>query len=214
MTDILKKYFPNLTSAQFSQFEKLIPLYTEWNTKINVISRKDIDNLALHHVLHSLSIAKVIQFKKGTKVLDIGTGGGFPGIPLAIMFPDTQVILVDSIKKKIRVVESVVDALDLKNATVQWKRAENVSGKYHFIISRAVSYLKTLYTWTQNKISQEQFNDLKNGLLNLKGGDITDEINSLKSSVNGEQRIIHTYHISDFFEEDYFKEKWLVYVQG
>ncbi len=166
----------------------------------------------LNHVLHSLSIAKVIQFRPGTKVLDIGTGGGFPGIPLAIMFPEVQFHLVDSTKKKIGVVEEVISALQLKNATAEWNRAENISGKYHFVVSRAVSYLKTLYMWSKNKISDVQFNNLQNGLLNLKGGDITDEIESLKSSVHSTQCTVHCYSISNFFEEEYFNEKWVVYV--
>lgn len=206
MTDLIKKYFPNLSPAQLLQFEQLLPLYTEWNAKINVISRKDIEQLYLHHVLHSLSIAKVMQFKPGTKVLDIGTGGGFPGIPLAILFPDAQFHLVDSIKKKIRVVEEVKEALQLKNVTAEWKRVEEVSGQYHFVVSRAVSYLKTLYTWSQNKISKEQFNDFPNGLLVLKGGDLNEELDALDVPSQ-------LFPISDFFEEEYFKEKWVVYVK-
>ncbi len=207
MIDLIKKYFPDLSPKQVKQFEQLLPLYTEWNAKINVISRKDIEHLYLHHVLHSLSIAKVIQFKPGTKVLDIGTGGGFPGIPLAILFPEVQFHLVDSIKKKIRVVEEVINALELSNATAEWKRAEEVSGQYHFVVSRAVSYLKTLYTWSQNKICKQQFNDLKNGLLVLKGGDLDEELDALDVPSQ-------LFPISDFFEEEYFKEKWVVYVKG
>jgi 16S rRNA (guanine527-N7)-methyltransferase len=172
-----------------------------------VISRKDIEHLYLHHVLHSLSIAKVIQFKPGTKVLDIGTGGGFPGIPLAIMFPDSQFHLVDSIKKKITVVQAVIDALGLKNATAEWNRAENVSGKYHFVTSRAVNYLKTLYTWSKKKISDEQFNDFKNGLLVLKGGDLNDELDSMDT-------LPQLYLIKSFFKEEYFDEKWVVYMKS
>lgn len=148
-----------------------------------------------------------MQFKRGTKVLDIGTGGGFPGIPLAILFPEVKFHLVDSIKKKIRVVEEVTNALELSNATAEWKRAEEVSGQYHFVVSRAVSYLKTLYTWSQNKISKEQFNDLPNGLLVLKGGDLNEEIDALDVP---SQR----FPINDFFEEEYFKEKYVVYAQS
>lgn len=207
MTALIKKHFPNLSPNQVKQFEQLLPLYTEWNAKINVVSRKDIEHLYLHHVLHSLSIAKVIQFKAGTKVLDIGTGGGFPGIPLAILFPEAQFHLVDSIKKKIRVVEEIITTLELKNATAEWKRAEEVSGQYHFVVSRAVSYLKTLYTWSQNKISKQQFNDFKNGLLALKGGDLADELDAVDAKPE-------LFPINNFFEEDYFKEKWVVYVNA
>jgi len=203
---LIRKYFTNLASTQQYQFEQLLPLYKEWNDKINVISRKDIEHFYLHHVLHSLSIAKVIQFKPGTKVLDIGTGGGFPGIPLSIMFPDSNFHLVDSIRKKIQVVQEVIHALKLKNATAEWNRAENVSGKYHFITSRAVSHLKTLYNWSKKKVSKGQFNDLDNGLLNLKGGDLTDELEALDVKAQ-------LYPISNFFEEEYFKEKWVVYIK-
>ncbi len=212
--ELIYKYFPKLSSRQREQFEMLLPLYSDWNEKINVISRRDIENLYEHHVLHSLSIAKVIQFKPGTKVLDIGTGGGFPGIPLAIIFPETNFHLVDSIKKKISVVEAVAADLDLKNVTTEWNRVESISGKYHFIVSRAVSYLRTLYTWSKSKISNEQFNDLKNGLLNLKGGDIMDEIETLKSSISSGQPYIQSFPVSDFFIEEYFREKWVVYVEG
>lgn len=189
-----------------------MPLYTEWNAKINVISRKDVRHLYLHHVLHSLSIAKVIQFAPETKVLDIGTGGGFPGIPLAIMFPEAKFHLVDSVKKKIRVVQEVINAVGLKNAAAEWNRAEEVSGQYHFVVSRAVSYLKTLYTWSKDKISDEQFNKLPNGLLTLKGGDIADEIDSLKSSLHGTQCTVHSYPLREFFKEEYFTDKLIVYV--
>jgi len=205
--ELIRKYFPALSPTQLSQFEQLLPLYTGWNAKINVISRKDIEHLYLHHVLHSLSIAKVIQFQPGTKVLDIGTGGGFPGIPLAILFPDAQFHLTDSIKKKIRVVQEVKNALQLKNATAEWKRAEEVSGQYHFVVSRAVSYLKTLYTWSRDKISKEQFNELPNGLLVLKGGDINDELDAM-------EKLPQLFPVSDFFKEDYFREKWVVYLKG
>ncbi|GIV33042.1 MAG: ribosomal RNA small subunit methyltransferase G [Chitinophagales bacterium] len=208
------KYFPQLTARQKEQMELLQPLYSEWNDKINVISRKDIDNLYTHHVLHSLSIARVIQFKSGTKILDIGTGGGFPGIPLAILFPEARFHLVDSVKKKIMVVEAVTHALELKNVTAEWNRVENISGSYHFVVSRAVSYLKTLYTWSRNKLSNEHFNDLKNGLLSLKGGDILDEIEALKLSISDNQPYIQTYAIHDFFKEEYFLDKWIVYVEG
>ena len=211
--DLSKKHFPDISTVQQHQFEQLLPLYTEWNAKINVISRKDIKHLYLHHVLHSLSIAKVIQFAPGTKVLDIGTGGGFPGIPLAILFPDAHFHLVDSVKKKIRVVEEVISALQLKNADAEWKRAEDVSGKYHFVVSRAVSYLKTLYTWSRNKVSDEQFNPLRNGLLVLKGGDISDEIAALETSEHVSDSAIRTFPIGDFFHEDYFNEKCVVYVE-
>ncbi|HXH17637.1 MAG TPA: 16S rRNA (guanine(527)-N(7))-methyltransferase RsmG [Chitinophagales bacterium] len=195
------------------QFRQLFPLYTGWNSTINVISRKDIGQLYLHHVLHSLSIAKVIQFKPGTNVLDVGTGGGFPGIPLAILFPDSQFHLVDSVKKKIKVVEDVIGSLQLKNATSEWTRAEDVAGKYHFVVSRAVCELETLFIRMREKISGEQFNSLKNGLLVLKGGDLTEEIESLRKAAHHAPCSVRQFAIRDFFEEDYFREKWVVHVE-
>ena len=204
--DVVTKYFPDLSKKQLHQFRQLQPIYESWNSRINVISRKDVQHLYLHHVLHSLSIAKVIQFAPGTTVLDIGTGGGFPGIPLAILFPETQFHLTDSIKKKIIVAEAVWKEIGLVNVTTEWNRAENLHGKYHFAVSRAVAELKTLFTWIQKKISKEQINTLPNGLICLKGGDVTAEIAALGAKVN-------RYAIHDFFEEDFFNEKWILHVE-
>ncbi len=204
---LISEYFPELSDVQNQKIKRLFPLYEKWNAQINVISRKDLEQLYLHHVLHSLSIAKVIQFAPDTNVLDIGTGGGFPGIPLAIFFPEVRFHLVDSIGKKIKVVENIIEELELKNATAQWTRAEEVAGQYHFVVSRAVSYLKTLFTWSQKKISEEQFNTLKNGLLVLKGGDIQDELQALDVPAT-------IYPISDYFKEEFFHEKFVVHVES
>ncbi|MBQ5721142.1 MAG: 16S rRNA (guanine(527)-N(7))-methyltransferase RsmG, partial [Bacteroidaceae bacterium] len=167
--ELIKKYFKNLTPEQTAQFEKLDELYHDWNAKINVISRKDIDNLYEHHVLHSLGIAEVINFKPGTKIMDLGTGGGFPGIPLAIMFPQCQFHLVDSIGKKIKVCTEVAQALNLTNVTTEWTRAENIGEKYHFVVSRAVMPLADLVKIIRKNIAKEQLNALPNGLICLKG---------------------------------------------
>ncbi|MCC8173359.1 MAG: 16S rRNA (guanine(527)-N(7))-methyltransferase RsmG, partial [Odoribacter sp.] len=168
--DLLLSYFPNLTEKQQQQFSQLESLYREWNEKINVISRKDIDELSIHHVLHSLSIASVIQFKAGTKIMDVGTGGGFPGIPLAIMFPESEFLLVDSIGKKIKVVNGVAEALGLKNVRAEQVRVEQVKEKFDFIVSRAVTAFPAFMKLVRNKISSDSFNELKNGILYLKGG--------------------------------------------
>lgn len=197
-------YFPSLDAQQRQQLAELYPLYVEWNAKINVVSRKDIQHLYLHHVLHSLSIAKVCPFLPGTDVLDIGCGGGFPGIPLAILFPKTQFYLVDSVGKKIRVVQAVAEALDLKNIRAEHIRAEKVKGKYDFAISRAVAPLKTLYQWSRNKIKVKSQHALFNGLLCLKGGNLQQEMQ--EAGVN-----YATYPINDYFEEVYFREKYVVY---
>ena len=203
--EIIKSYFPEISEKQFRQFEMLAPLYTEWNDKINVISRKDIDNIFIHHVLHALGIAKVIQFKSGTKVMDVGTGGGFPGIPLAIMFPEADFHLVDSIGKKITVVKAIAEACELKNVKAMQIRAEEVNEKYDFIVSRAVTRLKPFYAWVRDKKKLVSFNTLDNGILYLKGGDLEGELNELKKP--------HAlYSLSDYFKEDFFETKKVVYV--
>ena len=203
--ELITKYFPGLSEKQLHQFAQLAPLYKEWNEQINVISRKDIDLLYERHILHSLGIAKVMAFKPGTRVMDIGTGGGFPGIPLAILFPETTFLLIDSIGKKIKVVQEVSQAIGLTNLTAVHGRAEEVDEKFHFIVSRAVTRLKPFFGWTKNKYSAEQFNDLKNGILYLKGGDLAEEIQELNKPVQ-------QYNLSDFFAEEFFETKKVLYV--
>lgn len=202
---LIKKYFPDITEKQVEQFDKLLPLYQEWNEKINVVSRKDIENLMLHHVLHSLAIAKFLPFRPGTEVLDVGTGGGFPGIPLAILFPETSFLLVDSIGKKIKVVEGVVEALGLSNVQAKHMRAEDVDQDFEFIMSRAVTRLTPFYYWVKQKISPNHFHTQRNGLLLLKGGDLTEEIAELEKKVK-------VVDLTSYFEEDFFETKKLVYV--
>ena len=204
-TAIIKKYFPDITEQQENQFGQLLPLYKEWNEKINVVSRKDIENLLLHHVLHSLSIAKFLPFRPGTEVLDVGTGGGFPGIPLAILFPETQFLLVDSIGKKIKVVEGVAEALELSNVQARHMRAEDVDQDFEFIVSRAVTRLTPFYYWVKNKISPNHFHTQRNGLLLLKGGELTEEIAELGKKVK-------VTDLTSYFKEDFFDTKKLVYV--
>lgn len=198
------KYFPDLTELQISQFEQLGDLYKEWNAKINVISRKDIEELYLRHVLHSLGIAKVQAFEPGSKVLDVGTGGGFPGIPLAILFPETQFQLVDSIGKKIKVVQGVVDALQLQNVKADVMRAENVKGEFDFIVSRAVTSMPDFVKWIRNKVSKNQNHALKNGVLYLKGGDLTEELSVFTTT--------QLYNLSDYFEDEFFETKKVVHL--
>ena len=203
--DIILKYFPDLTAKQVEQFSQLQDLYADWNEKINVISRKDMDKFYIHHVLHSLGIAKVMGFQPGTKILDIGTGGGFPGIPLAILFPDTHFHLVDSIGKKITVVKEVAKALKLSNVEAQQARAESLVRKYDFVISRAVTRMINFYPWVKGKIKREDFNEFQNGILYLKGGDVDEEMEELDKSYV-------TYHLSDYFKEDFFETKKVVYM--
>lgn len=207
MSDVslITKYFPSLTEKQLQQFEQLQELYSFWNSQINVVSRQDIENLYEKHVLHSLGIAKVMKFKPGTEILDVGTGGGFPGIPLAILFPDSQFHLVDSIGKKIKVVTEVSQAIGLKNLTTQHERAENVANDYDFIVSRAVTRLKPFYGWIKDKVTKNQFNDLRNGILYLKGGDLSEELEEF----GGEYE---QYNLAEYFTEDFFETKKVVYV--
>jgi 16S rRNA (guanine527-N7)-methyltransferase len=202
---LVKKYFPEITEQQEAQFDQLLPLYKEWNEKINVVSRKDIENLMLHHVLHSLAIAKFLPFRPGTEVLDVGTGGGFPGIPLAILFPETQFLLVDSIGKKIKVVEGVAESLGLSNVQAKHMRAEDVDQDFEFIVSRAVTRLTPFYYWVKNKISPNHFHTQRNGLLLLKGGELTEEIAELGKKVK-------VTELTSYFKEDFFETKKLVYV--
>lgn len=203
--DIILKYFPDLTDTQKEQFAALYDLYTDWNCKINVISRKDITNLYEHHVLHSLGIAKVIQFKPGTSVMDLGTGGGFPGIPLAILFPDTKFHLVDSIGKKVRVATEIANAIGLKNVTTRHCRAEEEKQLFDFVVSRAVMPLTDLLKIIRKNISSEQHNALPNGLICLKGGELDREVMPVKH-----QTIVTD--LKDFFSEEFFETKKVVYV--
>lgn len=202
--EFIQKYFHGLTDQQLTQFAKLQELYQDWNLKINVVSRKDIDELYLRHVLHSLGIAKVIQFLPGSKVMDVGTGGGFPGIPLAILFPETQFHLVDSIGKKIKVVNEVAEGLGLKNVKTTHGRVEEVKDTYDFIVSRAVAQMETFVNWTKGKISKQQKHPLKNGILYLKGGDLTEEL-ALYTTAK-------IYDLPSFFEEEFFDTKKVVHL--
>lgn len=203
---ILQKYFPNLTKQQQDQFARLFDLYKDWNEKINVISRKDIDNLYLHHVLHSLAIAKVIHFRPGTHILDVGTGGGFPGIPLAIMFPDSAFTLIDSIRKKVGVADAIAKAIGLENTEIFQRNAMEEKCKYDFVVSRAVSHIDDLVKWTKKNIAATPHNSLPNGILCLKGGDLSNELKKYAKRSD-------TWALSDMFEEDYFESKYVVYVQ-
>lgn len=199
-------YFPGLTAEQLEQYRMLDELYRDWNSKINVISRKDIDNLYERHVLHSLGIAQVANFRDGTRIMDLGTGGGFPGIPLAIMFPNAHFHLLDSVGKKIRVCQEIVGALGLQNVTTQWARAEEVKERFHFVVSRAVMPLADLVKIVRKIISPEQFNALPNGLICLKGGELEHEIMPMKHSTM-------ITPLSDYFSEEYFQTKKVVYTQ-
>lgn len=200
---LLQKYFPDLSEIQISQFEKLEELYNEWNEKINVISRKDMESLYEKHILHSLGIAKVMEFAPGTKVLDIGTGGGFPGIPLAIIFPEVNFTLVDSIGKKITVVKEVAEAIGLKNVTALHARAEDLKDKFHFVVSRAVTRMPVFLIWLKGKFDKEEFNPKPNGVLYLKGGDLTEELEGLKTEL---------FDLQNYFEGDFFETKKVVYL--
>ncbi len=202
--DIILKYFPDLTEQQIAHFSKLKELYKDWNLKINVVSRKDIDELYLRHVLHSLGIAKVMKFKPNTRVIDVGTGGGFPGVPLAILFPETQFHLVDSIGKKIKVVNEVVAGLELKNVKTSNCRVEEIKDTYDFIVSRAVAQMETFHYWVKGKVHKNHKHELKNGILYLKGGDLSEELKDFKQA--------KIYNLTDIFEEDFFETKKVVYL--
>lgn len=201
--ELIEKYFPNLTTEQKNQFIKLEDLYKEWNEKINVISRKDMDSLYEKHILHSLGIAKIMEFAPGTKVLDIGTGGGFPGIPLAILFPEVHFTLIDSIGKKITVVNEVSQGIGLKNVTAIHERAEKLKEKFHFVVSRAVTQMPVFLRWLKGKFEKEQFNPKHNGVLYLKGGDLGEELAGLKAEI---------FQLKDHFEGEFFETKKVVYL--
>jgi 16S rRNA (guanine527-N7)-methyltransferase len=202
--DEILKYFPDLTDVQKEQFEKLDFLYHDWNEKINVISRKDIDSLYTKHVLHSLGIAKIMKFEPGTYVLDVGTGGGFPGIPLAILYPETRFYLIDIIAKKIKVVQGVTEALGLKNVKAAQMRAENVKGDFDFIVSRAVTNMPDFVSWVKTKIKKQHKHSLKNGILYLKGGDLTEELATFPRATE--------YNLADIFEDEFFETKKVVHL--
>lgn len=202
--DLILKYFPELTSKQVEQFAALEALYKDWNAKINVISRKDIDELYLKHVLHSLGISKVMPFANGSSILDVGTGGGFPGIPLAILFPNCQFHLVDSINKKLKVINGVAESIELTNIRTTHSRVEAIDETYDFIVSRAVTAMPEFTKWVKGKISKKQINTLKNGILYLKGGDLTEELKQYTT--------VKAFLLSDYFEEDFFETKKVIYL--
>ncbi len=200
---LIEKYFPNLTDHQREQFAALETLYGDWNEKINVISRKDMDSLYEKHILHSLGIAKVMEFAPGTKVLDIGTGGGFPGIPLAILFPEVSFTLADSIGKKITVVREVAEAVGLQNVKPVHARAEHIKDRFHFVVSRAVTQMPVFLRWLHGKFEKEQFNPKHNGILYLKGGDLAEELAGLRAEI---------FQLTDYFDEPFFETKKVVYL--
>lgn len=203
-TDIILHYFPNLSEEQIAQFEKLGFLYRDWNLKINVVSRKDIEELYLRHVLHSLGIAKIHTFKAGSQVLDVGTGGGFPGVPLAILFPEVQFTLVDSIGKKIKVVEEVVAGLGITNVKAIHSRVEDLDSQYDFVVSRAVAAMPTFVRWIKGRIKKESVHERKNGILYLKGGDLSEELMDYKTA--------QIFDLASFFKEDFYETKKVVYL--
>ena len=203
--ELIQRYFPNLSDLQYKQLKALGELYSDWNAKINVISRKDMEHFYERHVLHSLAIAKVIQFKPETQILDVGTGGGFPGVPLAILFPEVSFHLVDSIGKKIKVLQEVSNALELTNLSAEHARAEQVSGQFDFVVSRAVTRLTEFYPWVQNKFNKKSFNDLDNGILYLKGVDLMEEFDQLKKPYQ-------LFSLKEYYSEEWFESKGLVFV--
>ena len=202
--ELIKKYFPDLTEVQIDQFEQLFDLYLDWNSKINVISRKDIEDLYLRHVLHSLGIAKVLRFQSGTKVLDVGTGGGFPGVPLAILNPECSFHLVDSIQKKLKVIDAVIDTLELKNIRTTHSRVETINEEYDFIVSRAVTAMPTFVNWVKTKVKKKSKHHLKNGILYLKGADLSEELKEFPRA--------QVFNLNDYFEEDFFNTKKVVHL--
>jgi len=202
--ELILKYFPELSDVQKEQFNKLFDLYSEWNAKINVVSRKDIDELYLRHVLHSLGIAMILKFKDGTKIMDVGTGGGFPGIPLAILYPECSFHLVDSINKKLKVVNAVAEELGLTNIKTSHKRAEDINESFDFIVSRAVTAMPSFVSWVKRKVNKKSNHELKNGILYLKGGDLTEELKDLPKA--------KVFKLKDVFEEDFFETKKIVYL--
>ena len=202
--ELILKYFPNLSDVQQQQFAELYDLYCEWNAKINVVSRKDIDELYLRHILHSLGIAKVLEFKNYTKILDVGTGGGFPGIPLAILYPNCSFHLVDSINKKITVVKAVSEAIGLQNVTATHSRVEAIDETFDFVVSRAVTSMPSFVKWVKGKVKKKSVHDLKNGILYLKGGDLKEELEIFEKAT--------IYNLSDYFEEDFFDTKKVVHL--
>lgn len=203
--DIIRKYFSDLTDQQLDLFDRLGPLYQEWNSKINVVSRKDIEQLYERHILHSMSIAKIIQFKPGTTILDVGTGGGFPGIPLAILFPEVEFMLIDSIAKKIKVVNEVASALNLQNVRAEHRRVEEVTQKFDFVVSRAVTAFPRFVEMVKSRVAIQSKNTLPNGILYLKGGDFEEEIVSFRDSVK-------VYNLQDHFQEEFFETKRLIHL--
>lgn len=206
---IIQENFPFVTEKQIKQFESLLEIYNNWNEKINVISRKDMENLFERHILHSLSIAKIISFKPNTKILDVGTGGGFPGIPLAILFPEVDFYLVDSIGKKINVVNAVSQELGLENIRAEQIRAENVKGYFDFIISRAVTSMPVFLSWIENKISKIQYHEMNNGIIYLKGGDLQEELLPIEKD---KKKRIKIYNIYEFFPSEFFETKKIVHI--
>lgn len=202
--ELILKYFPDLTDTQIKQFEALEGLYKDWNAKINVVSRKDIDELYLRHVLHSLGIAKVIKFADNSSILDVGTGGGFPGVPLAIMFPECKFHLVDSINKKLKVINAVCEAIELTNVKTTHSRVEAIDETFDFIVSRAVTAMPEFTKWVKGKIAKKQQNAFKNGILYLKGGDLTEELKQYKN--------VKAFLLSDYFEEEFFDTKKVIYL--